>query len=158
MSAGDQSSTAPSQPRDEKVTLEKLVIEGEAFELELAVDDAAREKGLMHRTEIKPGGGMLFIFPDAQIRSFWMLNCVIDIDVIFLDRNGIIVALHKMKQERPRRAWETQAEYEARLKRYSSLKPAQFAIELASGSIERLKLKRGQPIPMDLKRLKSLAK
>ena len=51
-----------------------------------------------------PGTGMLFVHPDDQIRGYWMYDCLIDIDVAFLDQKGRIVAMHRMKREAPRRA------------------------------------------------------
>lgn len=146
--------TAPAQTQPAR---EKLVIAGETFQLEVAADPAMRERGLMGRTEIAADGGMLFIYPRPQVMSFWMANCLIDIDVIFLDADGLVVATHKMKAEPPKTNDESQAAYEARMKRYSSRRAAQFAIELKAGSIERLVLKTGQRITLEIERLKKLA-
>jgi uncharacterized membrane protein (UPF0127 family) len=87
-----------------------------------------------------------------------MANCKMDIDVVFLDPEGTIVTIRKMKVEPAQRADESQAEYQQRLKLYSSRRPAQFAIELKPGTPERLKLKAGQKIAFDLARLKKMAK
>ena len=148
-------STAPAQSQPAR---EELVIAGERFRLEIAADDASREKGLMGRDHLDDLGGMLFIFPRPELLSFWMADCIIDIEVLFVDSKGRIVALHKMKAERPKRADESQDEYEARLKRYESRRLAQFAIELKSGTIDRLKLKPGQTIEMETSRLAKLAR
>jgi uncharacterized membrane protein (UPF0127 family) len=154
--AGEQPATAPATQPDNKPT-EQIEIAGERFKLEVSADDQSREKGLSGRNEIAADGGMVFIFPDTAMRSFWMPECVIDIDIVFLDENGLIVSAYEMKAERPQRRFESRAEYEARLKRYSSRKPAQFAIELKAGSIKRLKLKPGQKLDIEIQRLKSLA-
>ena len=53
----------------------------------------------MGRTEIPDDGGMIFVYPDSQLRSMWMANCVIDMDVIFLDRSGRILTGYAMKAE-----------------------------------------------------------
>ena len=143
-------STAPSQSQP---ATEDIVIAGEKFRLEIAANEPAREKGLMGRDHIDPNGGMLFIYPQPKELSFWMANCIIDIDILFLDAKGRIVATHKMKAEAPRKSGESQDEYEARLKRYESKRLAQFAIELKAGTIDRLKLKPGQMIEMDVQRL-----
>ena len=63
-----------------------------------------------------------------------------------------------MKKEPPRRADESVRAYEQRLKLYPSRRPVRFAIELETGSIDRLKLKPGQTIPLDLRRLKKMAR
>ena len=137
---------------------EKVVIGAETFKLEIAADPKSRIRGLMERTKIDDHGGMLFVFRNSMRRSFWMKNCLVDIDLVFLDRRGGIVALHKMKVEPPRRKSESEGAYHRRLKRYPSHRRSQFAIELKAGSIDRLKLKRGKTIELDFKKLKKLAK
>ena len=137
---------------------EPVVIEGETFRLEPAVTPRARQRGLGGREKIEDHGGMLFVFPDARRRSFYMKDCIFDIDILFLDDRGRITAVHKMKTEPPRRADESARAYERRLKLYPSRLPVRFAIELVTGSIERLKLKPGVTIPLDLPRLKKMAR
>lgn len=111
----------------------------------------------MNRTSIDPHGGMLFVFEDELERSFWMANCPIDMDILFLDSSGRITAMHAMKAEKPRGENESQAAYEFRLRSYESRKPAQFAIELKAGSLKRLNIRPGQVIAADWKRIGSLA-
>ncbi len=139
-------------------TRERILINAEPFELELANDDASRAYGLQGRTEIPPHGGMLFIFPDADIRSFWMEDCLVDIDIIFLDPQGRITATHQMRAEPPRRSDEAEAAYRSRLPRYSSVHPAQFAIELAAGTLQQQNLEVEDKIELDLRRLKALVR
>ena len=134
-----------------------VTIEGETFRLELAVDETSRERGMMGRTDIPAGTGMLFVFPDARWRSFWMKNCLIDIDLIFLDARGSVTATHRMRVEQPRLADESERDYEARLAPYVSARPAQFAIELRSGSIDRLGIGVDDRIALDLDDLKDRA-
>lgn len=130
----------------------------EQFELELAVDDDQRAQGLMDREEIAEHGGMLFIYPEAEDRGFWMKNCIIDIDMIFLDEEGRITAVHAAKKELPRQPGESEWDYEDRLKRYPSRRPAQFVIEVRAGTIKRLGLKAGQLVEMEVERLAKLGK
>jgi uncharacterized membrane protein (UPF0127 family) len=137
---------------------ETVTIRGETFELEVAADEPSRVRGLMDRPSIPAGGGMLFIFPDANIRSFWMANCLVDIDVIFLDSQGRITAQHRMKALSPRREDESDFEYQGRMRQeeYSSMFAAQFAIELKAGTLDRLDLEFQERIDLDLPRLKAL--
>lgn len=137
---------------------ERVVIGGEPFDLEVARDDAARILGLKHRTEIPADGGMLFIFADSQVRSFWMADCLVPMDLIFLDPQGRVTATHRMSVEPPRREDETLDAYERRIARYGSVYPAQFAIELRAGSVERLGIRFDERIELDLRRLKALAR
>jgi uncharacterized protein len=112
-----------------------VLLGGVAYELELAADPATREHGLMGRSEIDATGGMLFVFPDEAPRQFWMRDCRVDIDIAFLDGRGRIVATHQMKSEPLQQTGESDEQYLARLRGYSSFLPARFAIELRAGSL-----------------------
>jgi uncharacterized membrane protein (UPF0127 family) len=59
---------------------------------EVADDEPEREVGLMYRTELVSGTGMLFQFPAAQRLSFWMKNTLIPLDLLFFNQ-GTFVAL-----------------------------------------------------------------
>ncbi len=139
-----------------KIPKEEVVIGEETFKLEVAANEKSRAKGLMNREKIDDDGGMIFIYKRVQVRSFWMKNCLVDIDLLYLDGRGRIVSMHKMKKEPPRGENETAFDYERRLKRYPSGRAAQFIIELKPGSIDRLKSKVGQTIELDLAKLRRI--
>ena len=150
--------TQPATQPTTRPAKEQVTIGGETFRLEPVVDEKSRARGLGGREKIEDHGGMLFVFPDARRRSFWMKDCVIDIDIMFLDNRGRITAVHKMKKQPPRGENESNYSYERRLKLYPSIRPARFAIELEAGSIDRLKPKPGQTITLDLPRLRKMAR
>lgn len=137
---------------------ETVQIGDRTYELEVAAGEAAISKGMMGRASFPDGTGMLFLFPEPTIRSFWMGNCLIDIDVMFIDGRGRITAMHEMTVEPPRRAGESEFEYQQRMPHYSSVYPVRFAIELPRGSLDRIGLNTGDPIPLDLERLKRLSR
>ncbi len=143
----------PSNPN-----VERVVIEGQTFTLEIAADAEARERGLMHRQTIPSGTGMLFIFPDVRPLTFFMKNCLTDMDIIILDTWGRVTATHRMKAEPPRRGDETEDDYDVRLKKYHSRFPSQFAIELPSGTLDQLNVRVEDKIELDLDRLKALTR
>jgi hypothetical protein len=136
----------------------QVTIAGKTFVLEVARDVQSRTSGLMHRTSIPKDGGMLFIFPDSRMRSFWMKNCFVPIDLLFLDSRGTITALHEMPIDPQQEEGESDLEYERRLPHYWSNTPARFAIELTNGSIEGLNLRVNDRIDLDLKYLNSMAR
>lgn len=149
-------SAEPSEPaEDERLT---VTLGDRTFRLELALDAESRTRGLMDRESIDPDGGMLFAFPDVAMRSFWMKNCLTDMDIAFLDASGRITAMHTMRVEPPQRPDEAEWAYEWRLRGYSSLRPAQFAIEVAPGTLEQLGLRRGDQVPLDWAALKRRAR
>lgn len=141
-------------------------IDGETFMCEIVADDESRTLGLGGRESMAPNEGMLFSFPNSRLRSFVMRDCLFDIDIIFLDSAGRIVAMHHMPVEEPIREDETRSysvggvtyagTYEARLKKYPSRYNAQYAIELLGGTLERLDIAEGDRIDLDTEYLQSI--
>ncbi len=69
------------------------------FMVELAVTPKEQAQGLMHRTEMPMEQGMLFWFGGAeQMRSFWMKNTLISLDMIFVRADGTIHHIHHSAQ------------------------------------------------------------
>ena len=60
--------------------------------LEVARTLTEQSKGLMFRTELPPDRGMLFPFSPPQTVSFWMKNCLIALDMIFM-RHGKVIGI-----------------------------------------------------------------
>jgi uncharacterized membrane protein (UPF0127 family) len=63
------------------------------FSVELATNDAERERGLMYRKSLPEGHGMLFDFGFPQPTSFWMHNTYISLDIIFIAPDGHIIRI-----------------------------------------------------------------
>lgn len=133
--------------------VERIMLGGEPFDLEVAATEQTIAKGLSKRTEIPKNTGMVFVFPAGNERFFWMIDCFIDIDIAYLASDGTVVSVYTMKKEAPRQEGESNATYESRLKRYNSGPGVQFAIETPAGTNDALKIKPGVKIPIDRKRL-----
>ena len=137
-------------------THETIHLGGEPWKMELAVSEQQIERGLMQRETIPPGTGMLFLFDDSQIRSFWMGHCLTDMDLVFVDGMGRITAVHEMAVELPRLPEESDRTYRLRMPSYPSNFPAKIAIELPPGTIQRLKLQSQQATKLDMMHLEDL--
>lgn len=64
--------------------------------VEVADSPKEREKGLMERDSLEPNSGMLFVFKEPQVPSFWMKNTKMPLEIYFFDEFGVFVNLHSM--------------------------------------------------------------
>ncbi len=87
---------------------------------EIADTEALRERGMMFRTSLDPGAGMLFVFETEQRMSFWMKNTLIPLYMLFFDADGNLVSTTVMKpcQQDP-------------CPTYPSAGPAKYALEVS---------------------------
>jgi len=60
------------------------------FQVEVAADDASRERGLMDRRYMAADHGMLFEFDRDAPVAFWMKNTYIPLDMIFIASSGVV--------------------------------------------------------------------
>lgn len=57
------------------------------LDIEIAESEYETQTGLMYRKGIVKNQGMLFIFPDVAIHSFYMKNTQFPLDIIYIDEN-----------------------------------------------------------------------
>lgn len=68
----------------------KIIIEGKTFNVEVADDEVERAKGLSGRDFLAADSGMLFVFENSDIHTFWMKDTKIPLDIIFINDNKIV--------------------------------------------------------------------
>lgn len=116
---------------------------GQSLRIWLARTHEEKARGLMYYDSIEDDQGMLFVYESPQIMSFWMKNTRIPLDLVFFTENLEINGWIK----------DMQPGYglpERSLAHYVSELPAQYALELKAGSIERLALKHGDRLEIPL--------
>jgi uncharacterized membrane protein (UPF0127 family) len=91
--------------------------------VEVADSDFLRDRGLMFRQSMGEDEGMLFIFPEADQRGFWMKNTYIPLSIAFLDDRGVILNIADMSPHD--------------LKTTHSEGPSRCALEMNQGWFER---------------------
>ncbi|MDB5719104.1 MAG: hypothetical protein JWM38_2531 [Sphingomonas bacterium] len=63
------------------------------FQVELAASSEEQARGLMFRTNVPKGTGMLFPMAPARPAAFWMKNTLIPLDIIFVRPDGTIARI-----------------------------------------------------------------
>lgn len=61
------------------------------IEAELAFTDETRATGLMNRESLDEDAGMLFLFQEMDLHSFWMKNTLIPLDLLWLNERKEVV-------------------------------------------------------------------
>lgn len=104
--------------------MHEVVISGNKLWTYIAADSASRQRGLMHRSSLPEDIGMLFIFSEPKVQGFWMKNCLIDLDIAYIDDAGVIIDILHMKAPTPGQVI---------LPRYRSSKPVRYVLETNVG-------------------------
>mgnify|MGYP001815533790 FL=1 len=71
---------------------------GTIISLELALTPEEIGQGLMYRPHLAENSGMLFLFRQERVPSFWMKDTMIPLDLLFLDGHGVILEISENAQ------------------------------------------------------------
>ncbi len=63
------------------------------IKVEIADTPTKRTLGLQYRQELAEDQGMLFLFTEERVQTFWMKNTPISLDLIFVNRHKKIVGI-----------------------------------------------------------------
>jgi uncharacterized membrane protein (UPF0127 family) len=88
-----------------------------------------RATGLMHRREMPPNEGMLFVFEQPGVQCFWMKNTLIPLAIAFVDDAGTVVNVREMQP--------------GALNSHCSDKPVRYALEMNQGWFAKRGIKPG---------------
>jgi len=64
-----------------------VYLDNKVLPLEIMSTPNAISTGMMGRETL--AGGMLFVFPEISERSFWMKDCLMSLDIIFIIDNKV---------------------------------------------------------------------
>lgn len=135
-----------NEPKESSIETEEILFskEGElsflksgdvarTIDIEIADTPYERETGLMYRKSLGENQGMLFIYTSEAPRSFYMKNTYIPLDLIFYNKDSVVVSFH----ENAVPLTETSI---------PSNFPAQFILELNAGKVEEWNIETGDKI------------
>lgn len=110
-----EAAMAPGPGRD----LAWVIFGADTVRAEVARTPDQRSQGLKDRDFLAPGTGMIFVFGDEEVRSFWMQDTFIPLDIAYMDANARIIDIQQMEPQTTRL--------------YTSSGPAMFALEVPEG-------------------------
>ena len=113
-----------------------VTIGGYTWNVAIAITEEELYRGLSGRSNLAPDEGMLFIYQEPEIRTFCMRQCDHPLDIIFIGFDMRVINTCEMKVE-PSRKGDVL---------YSSCKPAVWALEVASGTIEKRGISPGDKV------------
>lgn len=106
--------------------------------VELADIPEKRSQGLSGRKELREDGGMLFVFDEPDIYSFWMKDMNFPIDIIWIGEDLKIADI--TRNAKPESYPET----------FQSKKPAKYAIEVNAGWSLKNGVQIGMTVPLGM--------
>jgi uncharacterized protein len=120
---------------DETFEKDVLVIESTElgcfrFDVYLAVTRSQQLRGLMFVRDLPEWTGMLFLYERASVRSIWMKNTYIPLDILFARGDGTVSSIQANAEP-------------LSLTSMSAIEPVNYVLELNAGTAERLSIKVG---------------
>lgn len=103
------------------------------MDIEIADDDYQTQTGLMYRDNLDQDQGMLFVFPEADLHSFYMKNTKIALDIIYIDADKKIVSFQKNAQPFSETSLPSNV-------------PAKYVLEINAGLADKWQLEVGDKI------------
>lgn len=103
------------------------------FLVELATTYQQQAIGMMGRTKLDSDKGMFFVYGKAERRSYWMKDCLIYLDIIYIKEDGRIVNI--IRNAAP-----------GDLTGQQSRGPALAVLELAGGRAKELGIRPGDQV------------
>lgn len=125
--------TPSEQPAKKGVVIFKPPGRTVRVEVEIASDPEARRRGLMHRRELAPMAGMLFVFDEQTTQSFWMKNTYLPLDMIFIDETSKVVGIVANAEPLTRETRSVGA-------------PSRFVVEVNAGFCKTHAISTGTPV------------
>lgn len=120
--APDTPSTTRRAPDPQAAAVVFVLPDGGEKRVSVEVARTARQiqRGMMYREHLPPDSGMLFLLRRDKIQTFWMKNCLIPLDMIFV--NGAMEVVGVVENAEPRT-----------LTTRKVARPSQYVIEVNGG-------------------------
>ncbi len=114
----------------------KIDIGGETVKAEIARSIDEQSRGLMYRREMGKNEGMIFVYEQERVLSFWMRNTFIPLDIAYIKADGTIATIKQMQPL-------NESSHSSRIK-------VMYALELNQGWFAEHGIKEGSKVVIEL--------
>lgn len=119
-----------------------MLPDGSTVHVELATTEKERNYGLMGRTRLPEGHGMLFVHEQPGHYAYWMYHCKIALDIVWMNPDHQIV---EMSANTPPCTGKANI-----CPNYGGKQVSLYVLELPAGDIARHRLAAGETINFEL--------
>ena len=116
--------TAPSETPPRPPSPTAVFPDGFTAAIELAITPDELAQGLMFRPSLPDDRGMLLVFSEERLPNIWMMNTLVALDLVYLDRTGRVVDVITDAQPCPGEPCP----------RFTPKLPAQAVLEIPAGA------------------------
>lgn len=95
------------------------------FDVYLALTREQQQRGLMHVRRVPKFTGMLFVYRADDMRSMWMKNTYLPLDILFIRSDGRVSSIARMTEP-------------LSLRSIASMEPVRYVLELNGGITQEL--------------------
>lgn len=77
-------------------------VAGHSVKAEVARSEEEQSRGLMYRRALGKNEGMLFVYEDDRVLTFWMKNTFVPLDILYLKADHTVATIKQMNPQTTR--------------------------------------------------------
>ena len=140
LSMQDDLASKPTIPIVHETYKSTVTIGTAVYTVEIADDNLTRGKGLSGQISLPDDHGMLFIFDNPAIQTFWMKDMLFPIDIVWISDECLVDSIT------PNIPIPLESTEINRLPRYQSDSPVKYVLEIAQGQAKIWDIKAGDSV------------
>lgn len=111
-------------------------VAGHTVKAEVARSLEEQSRGLMYRRELGKNEGMLFVYEEDRVLTFWMKNTFVPLDILYLSADGTVATIKHMSPQT--------------LRSHSSEVAVRYALEVNQGWAKKNGVEPGAKVTFEL--------
>lgn len=136
-----QEETQPRQAVEDTAIKDRLRIGETAFTVQIADTVLEQVEGLQHAKYMEPYHGMLFVWDEQAMQTFWMKNTLIPLDFVWIADDMVIGVTENVPTE--------PGVSDNELTRYRSPQPVDMVLEINAGEVAEAGIQVGDPVSQE---------